>query len=541
MVTKTKSGTSELLNAHLVNPVSVPALTLALFEQFDSPIALGAYLRLKHNEIDQLVTMEINPNDYEHWADYFRDKQAVSFLRKYPFPGREEICASKARNTFFEGESSCLASNKTLRSWIYGRKNLPQIAESALFAARWKIHNLLGQLDIEKWLDSCRFGPGANLGISGTSDYAKLSEGVTSTPKLAPYIQAILKEYPGWVSSLTYDRDLAIIPTILPGGRYSQVPKDAKTNRNIEVQPSMNTFMQLGLGQLIRRKLLKVHIDLNDQTHNQNLAYIGSVTGDYATIDLSNASDTICTELVRWLLPPDWLLAMEITRTSSILIDGMYRPLERFCSMGNGFAFELESLIFWAISKSACEATGNYERILVYGDDIIVPSNTYDAVCTALSASGFIVNARKSFASGPFRESCGADWFLGHNVRPYFLKEVPTNVATHISLANGLKRVAHRFNCNLGYDRRFARAWFSVIRRIPVAIRKKIAFGFTETDDIILSGRQRDGFRVVFRQTKFPNLNWFPAKAAILYRLWRKGYSALSDNFLDSSDRKSVV
>jgi len=57
----------------------------------------------------------------------------------------------------------------------------------------------------------------------------------------------------------------------------------------------------------------------------------------------------------------------------------------------------------------------------VYGDDIIVPSESYDMVSWALECFGFQVNPEKSFSTGPFRESCGTDAFAGTNVRPIFV------------------------------------------------------------------------------------------------------------------------
>jgi len=38
-----------------------------------------------------------------------------------------------------------------------------------------------------------------------------------------------------------------------------------------------------------------------------------------------------------------------------------------------------------------------------------------------LSYCGFTPNSKKTFYNGSFRESCGADWFAGEDVRPYTL------------------------------------------------------------------------------------------------------------------------
>jgi hypothetical protein len=61
--------------------------------------------------------------------------------------------------------------------------------------------------------------------------------------------------------------------------------------------------------------------------------------------------------------------------------------------------------------------------VSVYGDDIIIPTYAYEHLIQLLTALGFVINRDKSFGTGAFRESCGADYYYGINVRPFFLKE----------------------------------------------------------------------------------------------------------------------
>jgi len=56
------------------------------------------------------------------------------------------------------------------------------------------------------------------------------------------------------------------------------------------------------------------------------------------------------------------------------------------------------------------------DDVIVYGDDIIVPAHEYTRVASALKSFGFKVNEKKSFYKGHFRESCGADFFMGYDV-----------------------------------------------------------------------------------------------------------------------------
>lgn len=62
-----------------------------------------------------------------------------------------------------------------------------------------------------------------------------------------------------------------------------------------------------------------------------------------------------------------------------------------------------------------------------FGDDIVVVAQAYQPLCRLLELLGFEVNTEKSFDDGPFRESCGSDWFSGHFVRGIYIKSLRTS------------------------------------------------------------------------------------------------------------------
>jgi hypothetical protein len=166
------------------------------------------------------------------------------------------------------------------------------------------------------------------------------------------------------------------------------------------------------------KRLLAVGVDIRDQTRNQRLAASGSLTGALATLDLSSASDTISREIVFELLPLDWAIYLARARTQEVLLpNGAVLSQEKFSSMGNGFTFPLETLIFWGLAAACCRSDSD---VSVYGDDIIVPTEHFEYLTEVLVACGFVVNTKKSYASGPFRESCGKDYIMGIDVRPYY-------------------------------------------------------------------------------------------------------------------------
>jgi hypothetical protein len=223
----------------------------------------------------------------------------------------------------------------------------------------------------------------------------------------------------GW--TLQGDDLVGQVTVEIHDGKLAFVPKNAKTYRSVLVEPTLNTMLQGGYGRHIASRLRRVGQDIHDQSRNQRLAREGSLTGALATLDLSSASDTISSELVAHLLPIDWFLALDACRTKTYVdpLTSEVKVLEKFSSMGNGFTFPLQTLIFWALVVASQETTAD---VSVYGDDIICPVETVPTVLEVFAACGFKVNQSKSYWSGPFRESCGTDYYLGIDIRPFYLK-----------------------------------------------------------------------------------------------------------------------
>lgn len=235
-----------------------------------------------------------------------------------------------------------------------------------------------------------------------------------------------------------YITESGMDPRFVDGSILFTVPKNADIDRVACKEPDLNVFVQKSFGNQIRYLLKRKGIDLNDQTVNGELARQGSITGGLATLDLSSASDSVTVELVRWLLPPDWFYYLDAARSHTIAIDGANTSISMFSSMGNGFTFELESLIFYSLARAVNFMLGLRGRISVYGDDIIVPTESAPYLIQLLKAVGFTVNSEKSFTDGPFRESCGAYWHNGVDVKPFFIKGPITTISDLIKVLNQL-------------------------------------------------------------------------------------------------------
>ena len=115
-----------------------------------------------------------------------------------------------------------------------------------------------------------------------------------------------------------------------------------------------------------------------------------------------------------------------MARSPCAIIEGRLTPLHMMSGMGNGYTFEAESVIFYAIGLACAERSKLpfAERVVsIHGDDLIVPADVREEVLLAYHAAGVVVNAEKSFFDGPFRESCGGHYWNGFDVKPFYLKK----------------------------------------------------------------------------------------------------------------------
>lgn len=208
---------------------------------------------------------------------------------------------------------------------------------------------------------------------------------------------------------------------------YDTVPKDVNINRIILKEPELNGFLQKGIGKEVRRLLKKYGINLNQSgVRNSILAKEGSIHNHLATIDAERASDSLTLALYEALLPRKWYELLLVARTPQILLpDGTIHDVAMMSGMGNGFTFEMESVIFYALGRAAAYHSSlpfAEEFVSIHGDDLIVPADCSSYVFDLYEVCGVVVNKAKSFTDGPFRESCGGHWYNGNDVKPFYVK-----------------------------------------------------------------------------------------------------------------------
>lgn len=391
--------------------------------------AIGAHLAqlIVREKFRELCEFEI---DYDMEGltanEVIHCRQALAFFQKLPDLEIGYDKEERAMKKFLEAEELCRQTNTILRKVRRGEFSYSPRVSGVIHAAQRKIARILGDVPSLGKLD-LHFGPGATRATKkkDASIRRKLAERLQCSEELSPLVPFLMEELPHLTdihSALTRtdedgeEWDLLTVE-IMPC-KLSFVPKNAKTFRSICTEPGLNTLVQLGFGQYMARRLAAFGIDIRVQTVNQNRAYEGSLTGALATLDLSSASDTISKEVVFELLPLDWANALSRARSGSVqLPDGSVISQEKFSSMGNGFTFPLETLIFWSLAAACCPQDSD---ATAYGDDLIVPTECYPLLVEVLVALGFVVNLSKSYHDGPFRESCGKDYFRGTDVRPYY-------------------------------------------------------------------------------------------------------------------------
>jgi hypothetical protein len=233
-------------------------------------------------------------------------------------------------------------------------------------------------------------------------------------------------------------------------------------------------------------------INLNDQSINQRRAREGSVSGKVATVDAKSASNSVTSSLV-WRYfgdhphtetsDPTWYRLLDVLRSTHAKVEKSttLHEYELFSAMGNGYTFEVESLIFWTLAWAVCDYLGIPPDISVYGDDLIVPVEAMDLLTEVYSFCGFRFNVDKTFSDPEpsFRESCGKHYLRGIDVSPFYVDTALDTVSSIVLLANNITRWAIRG----GYrDGRLLPVWLWVISHLPDwALHCAIPLG--ETDD----------------------------------------------------------
>jgi len=308
-----------------------------------------------------------------------------------------------------------------------------------------------------------KHGPGATADkLRGNAKFNQRTW-TTRLDRLFPFGENI---FPSW----SYYDQFSGVSLLEPGQEYPvrviPVPKTLKTPRIIAIEPTAMQYAQQGILELFLDSLkgfdsLNSLLGFDDQEPNQLMARHGSSSGELATLDLSEASDRVSNQLVREMVSqfPHLREGFDCTRSRKADVPGHgVIRLAKFASMGSALCFPVEAMVFLTLVFLGIERElrapvsddmilSYVNKVRIYGDDIIIPVDFAHSVVDTLELFGARVNVDKSFWIGRFRESCGKEYYDGHDVSIVKVRRVfPTQrkhvqeVISLVSLRNQLYR-----------------------------------------------------------------------------------------------------
>jgi hypothetical protein len=382
---------------------------------------------------------------YPTAASHFAAHQLAALIRKYPWTEQQSGMDPEltARLNFLRQERRMAKVNR----WFQARARRSLQGgdlqwEGYLHRSRqWIRYVLRDAPNLPRIYGKCDFTSGANVGVSGdlTNLARKLLANVwTVTPSARPYFAAALSANFHYASRTGANRgdgrqclqvqeqDLDTCTAMVDYNKVGFVLKTAKTHRVMASEPLGNNLVQKGTDLEMRDLLRRVGLDLRWQHPNQEMAREGSLSDTeegFVTIDLKDASNSVSIGLCRTQLPPDWFRFLDAIRSPAYKLPGCegVTRYQMFVSMGNGFCFPLQTLLFASLVHAVDTSAVPGVDFRVYGDDIVVRKKIAPMLIRLLARVGFKTNSRKTFVEGPFRESCGSNWYNGEDVTPMTL------------------------------------------------------------------------------------------------------------------------
>lgn len=389
------------------------------------------------------------------------DAQSVRLLRQLTFsyyklnvPYDQEL-EDEVINNFCEVDKSLPVRFNSQTGWYTkaaaervwtlpsgSAKDLSKELDLCAQIARYIVAVTIGSQDPREILP--RHGPGAVATGERGPKKAKFTEIIERLERVYPFMEYmkfnLTHVCDTWDNPLT-SRESGTAKVVL-------VPKDSRGPRLISCEPLNNQWIQQGQMRVIvdaleAHPLTRGQVNFRDQSVNGELALRASLSREFATLDMKDASDRVSWALVELLFPENWKEALFASRSSHTkLPNGSIVQLKKFAPMGSATCFPVEALIFFALAVGAvyCKQmrinygsqslTAGRARIdkrrvrkiagtiFVYGDDIVCRTEDCGSIQTYLENFDLKFNESKCCIAGHFRESCGVDAFKGVIVTP---------------------------------------------------------------------------------------------------------------------------
>ncbi|DAD51609.1 TPA_asm: RNA-directed RNA polymerase [ssRNA phage Gerhypos.1_19] len=345
------------------------------------------------------------------------------------------------------------------------------------------------------------------------------------------------------------------------------VPKTQKGPRIIAIEPTCMQFVQQAMLEAIVPRIesswLGSFLGFTDQGPNQAMARDGSlVKGDLATLDLSDASDRVPFVLVEAMLQnhPHLLGAVSACRSQSANVPGHgVITLSKFASMGSALTFPIEAMVFLTCVFLGIEREFNNQymsrkdiqsfrgKVRIYGDDIIIPLDYVDSVIDQLERFNAKVGDSKSFWTGRFRESCGREYFDGHDITVVKFRQLPPdNIQDAIGVISSVKTRNLLYQAGLwklaGEMDRLLRAvlkYYPNVGPESPALGRESSLGYAE--ERFCENLHRPQVKAYVVDTRIP-INSLDGPGALLkFFLKRGGQPSVDGKHLERSGRPRAV
>jgi hypothetical protein len=373
-----------------------------------------------------LTSMVLSSVEQDYKAFDFLYSLCVSFKKlKGPYP---ESVLSDNLDKFIATDNELLSVDIT--SKINGR---------LVQRARHFINRLFEKIDIGD------MSPKPGSGATNTPlNYSERFQPFTVYEQLSDKFP-----YPLWfyTNAMDFKSDVgkyfALARAKYPKSRLKFIHKYVGKPRGICIEENETQWCQQAVKGLMyrhieRHPMTKGHINFADQKINQQLALSSSGDQTMSTIDMSEASDRIWRCLVFALYRDTKLLPyLDAVSTRLISFPEEVRAgemlVQKFAPMGSAVCFPVMATVHWALVKAIIQLCmpGDTRKlsqhVYVYGDDIIVPTETVKYIFEYLPRFGMKLNKEKSFANSYFRESCGMHAYKGHDVTPVYNNYTLTN------------------------------------------------------------------------------------------------------------------
>ena len=310
---------------------------------------------------------------------------------------------------------------------IAAPKELTFRASRVIAAARKHVRRILGEYDPDEHMEACRFGNNAAVGHPSTRRYLdlKASGPLTGSAEHIAWFKSQLKLQKNYLlrdmlieSNPAKDLDDRYV--LCDSLKLTNVEKTFKARRSIMANTLLGGFYTYGLGKVMQHRLVGEGLNIRYlQKRHRRMVLAMSKSLRLVTADLSSASDSFTIALVMALLPRKWWQVVNLGRISKVEINNKLYRLESFMTMGIGFTFQLQTLLFYCLLRGVEDCLGKRGFVSVYGDDLIYRTEIHPYVNQIFNDLGFLLNEDKTFVKESFRESCGADAYCGCDVRPF--------------------------------------------------------------------------------------------------------------------------